>query len=117
MKKCVFCLNPDPYWKPIWIPTYGSEKTIRYRYGFETLFQASLYGTYGIYGTYFGCGVKVRYLHNTGQAGNVDALAHVPVLEEPLLGHVGLLEVHAQLQILVHDLLDELLAVVVVPLL
>ena len=57
------------------------------------------------------------YLNNAGQAGNVDALAHVPVLEESLLGHIGLLEVHAELQILVHDLLDELLAVVVIALL
>ena len=57
------------------------------------------------------------YLNNAGQACHVDALAHVPVLEESLLGHMGLLEVHAELQILVHDLLDELLAVVVIALL
>ena len=56
-------------------------------------------------------------LDHGGQRGHVGALAHVPVLEQPLLGHVGLLEVHAELQVPEHDLLDELLAEGVVPLL
>ena len=44
-------------------------------------------------------------------------MAHVPVLEEALLGNVGLAKVHTQLQILEHDLLNELLAVGVIALL
>ena len=43
-------------------------------------------------------------LDDGGQRGDVGRLAHVPVLEQPLLGHVGLLEVDAQLQVLKHDL-------------
>ena len=52
-----------------------------------------------------------------GQRGHVGALAHVPVLEQALLGHMGLLEVHAELEVAEHDLLDEFLAEVMVPLL
>ena len=37
-------------------------------------------------------------------------LAHVPVLEEPLFRHMGLLEVDAELQVAEHDLLDQLFA-------
>ena len=56
-------------------------------------------------------------LDDGGEGGDVGGLAHVPVLEEALLGHVGLLEVDAELEVLEHDLLDELLAVRVVALL
>ena len=56
-------------------------------------------------------------LDHGGQGRHVGALTHVPVLEQALLGHVGLLEVHAELEVAEHDLLDELLAEVVVPLL
>ena len=56
-------------------------------------------------------------LHHGGEARHVGALTHVPVLEQPLLGHVTLLQVHAQLQVPGHDLLDQLLTVGVVPLL
>ena len=49
------------------------------------------------------------YLNHACQAGDVDGLAHVPVLEQALLGHVRLLEVHAQIEVLEHDLFDELL--------
>ena len=56
-------------------------------------------------------------LDDGGQGGHVGALAHVPVLEQALLGHMGLLEVHTKLEVAEHDLLDELLAEVVVPLL
>ena len=56
-------------------------------------------------------------VHHVREAGHVAALTHVPVLEQPLLGHVTLLQVHAQLQVPGHDLLDQLLTVGVVPLL
>ena len=56
-------------------------------------------------------------LDHGGEAGHVSALAHVPVLEQSLLGHVGLLEIHAELQVTEHDLLDQLLAIRVVTLL
>ena len=56
-------------------------------------------------------------LHHGGEAGHVGALAHVPVLEQTLLGHVRLLQIHAEFQVAEHDLLDQLLAVRVVTLL
>ena len=56
-------------------------------------------------------------LDHGGQAGHVGALAHVPVLEQTLLGHVRLLQIHAEFQVAEHDLLDQLLAVRVVTLL
>ena len=56
-------------------------------------------------------------LHHRGEAGHVSALAHVPVLEQSLLGHVRLLQIHAEFQVAEHDLLDQLLAVRVVTLL
>ena len=56
-------------------------------------------------------------LDHGGEGGHVGALAHVPVLEQALLGHMGLLKVHTKLEVAEHDLLDELLAEVVVPLL
>ena len=56
-------------------------------------------------------------LHHGGEAGHVSALAHVPVLEQSLLGHVRFLQIHAELQVAEHDLLDKLLAVRVVTLL
>lgn len=56
-------------------------------------------------------------LHHRRQARHIRTLAHVPVLEEPLFRHMGLLEVDAELQVAEHDLLDQLFAVGVVPLL
>ena len=53
-------------------------------------------------------------LDYASKAGHVGGLTHVPILEQPLLRHVRLLEVDTQLQVTEHDLLDELLADAVV---
>jgi len=56
-------------------------------------------------------------LDHRRQACHVRALAHVPVLEESLFRHMGLLEVDAELEVAEHDFLNQLLAVGVVSLL
>ena len=53
---------------------------------------------------------------HAGGAGHIGGLAHVTVLEQPLLRHVGLLQVYAELEVAEHDLLYQLLAHVVIPL-
>ena len=47
-----------------------------------------------------------NHLNDGGEWCNVDTLAHIPVLEQTLLGDMGLLEVNTELQVLVHDLLN-----------
>lgn len=42
-------------------------------------------------------------------------LEHVAVLEQPLLGYVGLLQLHTQVQVLEHDWLQHTLAPAVSP--
>ena len=54
-------------------------------------------------------------LNHGGQGVDVGQMTHVPVLEQSLLGHVGLAQVHAQLKILEHNLLQKFLRVRMVP--
>ena len=56
-----------------------------------------------------------QYLNYGCEAGHIDALTHVPVLEKALLGVLRLLLVDAELEVLVHDLLDKLLRETVIP--
>ena len=60
---------------------------------------------------------ELKYLYYSCKTSHVNALTHVSVLEESLLRVLRLLLVDAQLEVLVHDLLDELLREVVVALL